>query len=349
MLKILFYNLDGMKIQKLDQKQNIGFQGSFLNSKKLLKVLKFASDKGALVTSGATVAFSAILRPAVTMLTPDTPERDKKYAAAKSIASAISVFAITGFLSGKVNKGLGLITKNRKKYLTPKTIKNLKDGAQSLERSKKYGALEQIIRLSPEVLSVIPKLFLTSVLITPIANIFTEKDGDKTKSQKENLGEINKQNFKGKAGRKTAKIISNIMNNEKIQEFVGKIKDKKFIESAIYVKDIIATGIFAGFVKINKTIDQKDKSNLIANTAISTALSILGAIGIDKIFEKPFSKLSNRFRIANKNDVNLEKYLNGARILKSALILGTIYYGIIPIISTYLGSRISNNNGFKEN
>ncbi|MBQ3102642.1 hypothetical protein IJC60_06545 [bacterium] len=328
-----------MKIASINKENKQSFKGNFLNSKKLLKVLKFASDKGALVTSGATVAFSAVLRPAVTMLTPDTPDRDKKYAAAKSIASASAVFLTTGLLSGNVNKGLSVISKNTNKYLSPKTIENLKDGAKTLKLSKKYEALEQLIKLSPEALTVIPKLFLTSLLITPIANFFIRDNKDENESTRQ----INKQGFQGNNGKKTAKILANIINNEKIQNFAGKIKDKKFIEGAIYIKDIIATGVFSGFVKINKTIDQKDKTNLIANTVVSTTLSILGAMSFDKIFEKPLANLSEQFKIANKSDANLEKYLNGARILKSALILGTIYYGIIPMISTYAGSKISNN------
>ena len=89
--------------------------------------------------------------------------------------------------------------------------------------------------------------------------------------------------------------------------------------------------------------DQKDKSNLIANTAVSTAASILGAIAIDTIFKKPMENLKKRFEIANKGDINMRKYLNGAKIIKSSIVLGIIYYGIIPMIATYAGSKISNN------
>ena len=331
-----------MKIASINKKNRQNFKGNFLNSKKLLKVLKFASDKGALVTSGATVAFSAVLRPAITMLTPDTPERDKKYSAAKSIASAAAVFLTTGLLSGRVNKGLERISKYTDKYLSKKSMENLKDGAKKLELSAKYRALEQTIKLSPEMLTVVPKLFLTSALITPVADYIIKKDKNSAPVKTEENKTQSFKGLKGNSGKKAAKIIAKIMNNEKVQDFVGKIKNKKFIENSIYIKDVIATGVFSGFVKINKTIDQKDKANLIANTVVSTALSIAGAMSFDKVFEKPLAKLSEQFKMANKNDANLEKYLNGARILKSALILGTIYYGIIPIISTYAGSKISN-------
>ena len=42
------------------------------------------------------------------------------------------------------------LAKNKEKYLTPKTIENLKDGAKTLDKSDKYGTLEQLIKLSPE-------------------------------------------------------------------------------------------------------------------------------------------------------------------------------------------------------
>ncbi len=336
-----------MKIASIDKKHNQNFQGCKLNSKKLLKVLKFASDKSALITAGTSVAFSAVLRPAVTMLTPDTPERDKKYAAAKSLASAVAIFTTTTFFSKKINSALDLITKNKNKYLTQKTIDILKDGAKTLDESEKYQTLEQLMRQSPELLSVVPKLFLTSILITPFANLLLKNKNSKAETSKNNPAKTelknDKQAFKGKGSKKTAEILAKIMNNEKVQDFSGKIKGKRAIEYAMYLKDFVATLVFAGFVKINKTIDQKDKGNLIANTAVSTVLCTAGSIAINKSLEAPLAKLEKQFRMANTGDVLVEKYINGAKVIKNSLILSVLYYGVLPMISTYMGSKISNN------
>lgn len=340
-----------MKITSVTKKQNQNFQGCKLNSKKLLKVLEFAADKNALITAGSSVAFSAVLRPAVTMLTPNTPERDKKYAAAKSMASAVAIFAATGFFTKKISAGLDIIAKNKNKYLNDKTIESLKDGAASLNQSKKYQTLDQLLRYSSEVLAIVPKLFLTTVLITPFANLLIKNKEDKNAETKVTKPELKseKQSFKGKGGKKTAEVLAKIMNNEKIQNFAGKIKNKRAIECAMYLKDALATLVFAGFVKANKTIDQKDKGNLIANTAVSTVLCTIGSIGINHALKTPLAKLEKQFRMTNDGDILVEKYISGAKVVKNALILSVLYYGILPMISTYIGSRISNNNGNKQN
>lgn len=340
-----------MKIASIAKKQNQNFQGCKLNSKKLLKVLEFAADKNALITAGSSVVFSAVLRPAVTMLTPNTPERDKKYAAAKSMASAVAIFATTGFFTKKISSGLDIIAKNKNKYLNKKTLESLKDGAASLSQSKKYQTLDQLLRYSSEVLAIVPKLFLTTVLITPFANLLIKNKENKNTETKIAKPELKreKQSFKGKGSRKTAEVLAKIMNNEKIQNFAGKIKNKRAIEYAMYLKDALATLVFAGFVKANKTIDQKDKGNLIANTAVSTALCTLGSVGINQALKTPLAKLEKQFRMANVGDILVEKYINGAKVIKNALILSVLYYGILPMISTYIGSRISNNNDNKQN
>ena len=45
------------------------------------------------------------------------------------------------------------------------------------------------------------------------------------------------------------------------------------------------------------------------------------------------------FKEVNKNLPELEKYVQGIQIAKPALILGGIYYIIIPVISTFFADR----------
>ena len=42
---------------------------------------------------------------------------------------------------------------------------------------------------------------------------------------------------------------------------------------------------------------------------------------------------------ANKDSKNLGKYIEGIKVAKPALILGGIYYIVIPIISTFFADR----------
>ena len=55
-------------------------------------------------------------------------------------------------------------------------------------------------------------------------------------------------------------------------------------------------------------------------------------------------KFIEKFKIANAKSKNLDKYIEGIKIVKPALILGGIYYIIIPFISTFLADRFDDKN-----
>ena len=82
---------------------------------------------------------------------------------------------------------------------------------------------------------------------------------------------------------------------------------------------------------------------LIHNAAISTALSIVSGYTVDKLLDKPTEKFIEKLKEANKNSPKLDKYVEGVKIAKPILILGGIYYIIIPIISTFLADRMEKN------
>ena len=93
----------------------------------------------------------------------------------------------------------------------------------------------------------------------------------------------------------------------------------------------------------NKKIEQDRKKALMYNAGISTGLCIAGSYIIDKALKKPTEKFIENFRKANKKSPKLEKYVEGIRVAKPALILGGIYYIIIPVISTFLADRFDKN------
>ena len=80
--------------------------------------------------------------------------------------------------------------------------------------------------------------------------------------------------------------------------------------------------------------------NINNNAIISTGLSIAGGYTIDKCLEKPTEKFIKKFVEVNKDSKNLHKYIEGIHIAKAALLLGTIYYIIIPVISTFVSDKI---------
>lgn len=76
---------------------------------------------------------------------------------------------------------------------------------------------------------------------------------------------------------------------------------------------------------------------------ISTALSIGCGYVVDKLFDKPTEKFIKKFREANKGMPNLEKQVEGIKIAKPILLVGGIYYIVIPFISTFLAEFADKN------
>ena len=106
------------------------------------------------------------------------------------------------------------------------------------------------------------------------------------------------------------------------------------------IKDALTTGVFVAGVNKTKQIDEERKKPLICNSLIGTGLSIVSGYIIDSVTNKPAEKFIEKLKNANYGDSNLNKYINGFKIAKPVLILGIMYYAIIPMISTFFGERI---------
>ena len=73
------------------------------------------------------------------------------------------------------------------------------------------------------------------------------------------------------------------------------------------------------------------------NAGISTGLCIAAGYLVNSIISD--DKIITKFVQANKNSPKLEKYIEGIKIAKPALILSGIYYILIPLISTFTADR----------
>jgi len=104
--------------------------------------------------------------------------------------------------------------------------------------------------------------------------------------------------------------------------------------------DILATSTFVHQNNKNKKIKEERKQILNRNAIISTTLSIFGGYVIDKSLNKPTEKFIKKYSEINKKNPNLGKQIEGIKIVKPALIMGSIYYIGIPLISTFLAERI---------
>ncbi len=295
--------------------RDISFKGIY-NSSTLKKGLKFAADNGALFAATTTLALSLTARPAVILATPKTDKENKRLAFAKSLASTFIGYLIMFALSKPLSKKMKTIDKS----LTKETIENLKDGKETLEKSKVYSLATQIFKLGLGLAAAIPKAILTAAAVPVVMdNIYQE--------EKKGLS------FKGS--------ISNILNNKKYQEFAKKYKDSNFPMHIIAATDALTTGTFIYQTKKSKKIKEERKNPLCYNAGISTGLSIISSYFVDKLANKPTESFICKFKEINKTDPKLDKYLEGIKIAKPILIIGGIYYIIIPFISTFLADRAS--------
>ena len=105
------------------------------------------------------------------------------------------------------------------------------------------------------------------------------------------------------------------------------------------ITDTIATSVFISQANNSKKIENERKKALIYNAGISTVLSIAGGYTIDKLLDKPTERFIEKYKTINKHDKNLSKQVQGIKIAKPFLILGTIYYILIPLISTFMADR----------
>ena len=305
---------------------DISFKSVYTN-KAVKKGLELASSNGALFGASATVAFSAI-RPLSIMCTPKTDEENKKIAAAKSVTSSLVNFILMLCLSVPLAKSVSKIDASPNKYLKDETISRLNEVGKKLTESKGYVFATQLFKLGIASIVAIPKAIVTASGIPYIVNVFSSKKKNDNKEP----------SFKGLTDR-TAKGIGNTLNKKSMLKFADRYKGSNFPMHITAITDTIATIVFMSQANKSSKIEDERKKTLIYNAGISTALSIAGGYTIDKLLDKPTKKFINKYKKVNACDKNLSKQIQGIKIAKPFMILGTIYYVLIPLISTFLAER----------
>lgn len=295
------------------------------------KGLEFAANKSSLFIASASLVMSTAVRPLAIMSTPKTDIENKKYACTKSLASSAVGYLIMLCASLPVSNALEKIDKNPSKFLKKNTIKTLKAGEKTLQKSKKYLFAKQLFNLGLGFVIAAPKSVMTCALIPPFMSKIFKKKNEQQK-------EIS---FTGKE--RLARGIGKLMDTEIVQKMSKKFHNTNFEQHIISLTDLLATGTFIVQTKNNKKIEEKRKKPLMYNAGISTVLCLSSAYGINHLIKKPYEKFVENFKKANKNSPKLNTYLDGLRVVKPALILGSIYYIAIPVISTFLADRADRN------
>ena len=320
------------------------FKGVY-NNKMLLKGLEFAANNSALFCATTSLALSTLARPAVILSTPKTDKENKRYACAKSLASSAVGYLIMFAASNPVARAIKKIDKNPSKFLDKTAVKNLKSGSKTLPKSKTYQFATQLFKLGLGFVIAVPKSSLTCFLIPPIMKLLFKNNDSKTQTgQRAKSSVISFKGLYNSATEHIAKGIGKILNTKPVQKFAQRYADTNFAQHIMNMTDVVLTAAFISSTAKSKKIEKDRKKALIYNSAISTALSVAGGYAIHRYTKKPTEKFIQKFKEVNKNSPLLEKYIEGIKIAKPALILGGIYYIFIPVISTFLADRADNRN-----
>ncbi len=313
---------------------------NFYKNKLLLKGLEFASKNGALFAAGTSLTLSTFIRPLSIIAAPKTDKENKKIACVKSIASSGATYLMVVAASLPVAKGVKNIDKNVAKYLKPETIKNLGQGNIPITKAKEYQFATQLFKLGVGFFIAAPKSIITCKLMPPILNFLNKKNNNEKNKTQNDLTFKSKNNLNP-----ISKGIAAILNNSKLQKFAQKHKDSNLPMHILALSDALSTGTFIQQINKNDKIRENRKKVVSYNAGIATGLSILWGYCIDTILQKPTEKFIKKLCEANKDSPKLHKYIEGTKVAKASLILGFIYYGIIPFISTFLAERVTPQKG----
>jgi hypothetical protein len=309
-----------------------------LQNKTVLKGLEKVSEHGTSCTAGISLILSTVVRPLVIKSTPDVEKENKQYAMANSIASGLIKFGIVEAVALPIEYGVKEIDNNPEKFLRKSTIKNL--GANN---GRSYKLITQIIKLSTGFLTAIPKSMLTLALIPIIMDkMFFKKKSSSSQIQQKITPSFGKNiSFNG-LNQSLSKGLAHIINNEKVQKLAIKFqnKDNDIAKHITAGTDLLLTGTFAYQTNKSKKIKENRKKALIYNNLIATGLTLGLGYGIDNIIKNRTQKFIQKFKTINKNNPKVLTYVEGINILRPTIIFAGIYYGILPMVSTYFAQKV---------
>lgn len=329
------------------------------NNKAVLKGLETVSEHSATFVAATTLLMSAGVRPLAIKMTPDVKKENKQYAITNSITSGMIKFALAEAVAIPVENAIKQIDKTPEKFLSPKTIKALQGSAKTLVESKNYKFATQILKLSAGLVSAIPKAMLTVSLIPVVMNLLFKKKENQQPCEKiynsynpvfTPTFEKYQPSFKGAITENTAKGLGKILNSTQAQNFVKKFStnDANVARNMSMATDVLLTASFVHRTMKNEKIEKERKKPLILNNLISTGISLGAGWAIDGAVKKSTEKFIEKFSQINKNDPKLPKYIEGINILRPTLVFAGIYYGLLPMFSTYVSDKLGEKTNKKD-
>lgn len=351
-----------MKItNNTNYRNNTSFK-SWMTNKHVLNGLEHIADHATTFVAATSFIMAAGVRPAIIAATPDVDKENKQYSITNSIASGIIKFGLVEAVALPVEAAIKKIDKTPEKFLTKETVQNLQGSAKNLAESKNYNIMTQMIKLGTNLVTSVPKAMLTIALIPPIMSFMFPKKNEKSRYdnflKRENppiynsiapKGDVS---FKGAFSDVVTKGTAGIINNKTLQNILVKhnFNENNIARNMSIATDLALTASFVHRTSKSKKIKEERKKPLIYNNVISTGISLLAGYGIDKAVQKNTKNFIKKFAEQNKGNPKLEKYIQGINIVRPTMIFAGIYYGILPLFSTYIADKTDKLvKGVKEN
>ena len=324
-----------------------------LNNRYLLSGLKKISEHGTSFVAVTSFVMSSGIRTFSILNTPGVEKENKHYAAANSIGSGLVKFGIVEAVALPLENIIKKIDKNPEKYLKETAVKSYMNGAKQFCESRSYRFVTQIIKQSAGLVTAIPKSLLTVLLIPLIKDGFFPQQ-QKIRFKKDKIDSVSADrqpaskhpssrhpSFKHSLPEFFAKQTGKLLSREDVQKFAKKysVHDKDISKHMTAAMDILLTTASAIGIAQSEKIKENRKRPLIFNNIISTAATLLFGYGIDRAAKRGTDKFIEKFSRINKNDINLPKYIEGINILRPTLIFALIYYGLLPVFSTFMAER----------
>ncbi len=329
---------------------------SLMTNKTVLKGLEKISEHGTSFAALTSLGMSLVVRPLAIFATPDVERENKEYASVSSISSGLVKFGMVEAVALPVENAVKRIDSNPAKYLKKETIASIMPHSGKITDAKIYRLGTQILKLGAGTISAIPKSILTVALIPVIMdNLFPhskQKLSENNKNYENDLktafsGNDKKVPFTGSAGEKLSQGIGKVLDNKYFQKFIKSRQndEKNVAKHMTAATDILLTMSNAYLIKNNKKIKENRKNPLILNYGISTAATLGAGYFVDSLIKNKTQKFIEKFAKLNKSDQKLHKYIEGINILRPAIIFAGIYYGLLPVISTYFAEKIDKKLG----
>lgn len=144
-----------------------------------------------------------------------------------------------------------------------------------------------------------------------------------------------------------------LLESKPIKAIVEKTGNSEHLNKYLYthitaVTSVILSGFYMKKTLENKNLDEKKRRVLAINQGLVTAFSTATAYTLDIWLDKRYSEFTKKFEKLNKDEAKLQHYSKGLRMLKTAVIFGTIYRFIAPVFVTPFANKIGNKLEEKE-